>query len=401
MTRHPVREVTIVAHDIGGTGGGMERQLGELILGLLERGWQVTAIARRCDLPPRPGLTWVRVRGPARPFALGYLVFFLVGSWQVRRHRAGLVHTTGAIVANRADVCTIHACHLASHQHRRAALKAQPIAQRIHRGVSRAIALLGERLLYRRSIIRHFVAVSPGLAREVRECFPAIWPAISVIPNGVDQTVFRPDPSQRRLTREALGLADSSCVALFVGGDWERKGLPAAIEAVSAVDGWHLLVAGSGDAQAFQRLARRFGAENRVKFTGARADVERFYAVADVFLLPSVYETFSLATYEAAAAGLPLLVTRVSGVEDILVDGDNGWFISRDAKTIARRLKTLQKDVLLRSHMGARSQELVSRYTWSRVVDHYADLYAGLARAGITATRPDPSGSRATPHASP
>src|SRR5437762_7099650 len=60
---HPPRRVTIVAHDVGPI-GGMERQLTQLIVGLLGRGYAVTVVARRCDLPPHPALRWVRVSGP-------------------------------------------------------------------------------------------------------------------------------------------------------------------------------------------------------------------------------------------------------------------------------------------------------------------------------------------------
>ena len=73
--------------------------------------------------------------------------------------------------------------------------------------------------------------------------------------------------------------------------------------------------------------ARLAQTESRLHFLGSVDQMPRLYAAADAFVLPTSYETFSLVTYEAAAAGLPLLVTRVSGVEDLLADGLNGWFI--------------------------------------------------------------------------
>src|SRR4051794_16156682 len=106
--------VTIVAHDVG-TPGGMERQLGILASGLLERGHRVTVVAGRCELPPHPRLRWVRIRGPRRPFSLWYPWFLVAASIAVWRRRAGIVHTTGALVLNRADVSTVHFCHRAFH----------------------------------------------------------------------------------------------------------------------------------------------------------------------------------------------------------------------------------------------------------------------------------------------
>src|SRR5579862_1361475 len=73
-------EITIVAHDIGPV-GGMERVLSELILGLRERGHEITVIARTCELPAQAGVRFRRVRGPARPFLLAYPWFLLAGSW--------------------------------------------------------------------------------------------------------------------------------------------------------------------------------------------------------------------------------------------------------------------------------------------------------------------------------
>src|SRR3954451_15743574 len=105
--------VTIVAHDVGPV-GGMEVQLSQLIGGLLARGVDVTVISRTCDLEPHPSLRWMRVPGPARPFVLAFPWFFVVGSLLLRRHRRGIVHSTGAIVANRIDVCTVHLCHRAA-----------------------------------------------------------------------------------------------------------------------------------------------------------------------------------------------------------------------------------------------------------------------------------------------
>src|SRR3982074_3612658 len=98
--------VTIVANDIGPI-GGMQRQLTELVTGILRRGVNVTVIARTCELPPHSALRFIRVPGPSRPFIIAFPWFFLVASALTFRHRRGLLHTTGAIIANRADLSTV------------------------------------------------------------------------------------------------------------------------------------------------------------------------------------------------------------------------------------------------------------------------------------------------------
>jgi glycosyltransferase involved in cell wall biosynthesis len=116
-----------------------------------------------------------------------------------------------------------------------------------------------------------------------------------------------------------------------------------------------------------------------------RAAQPPFYSAADAFELRTAYETFSLVTIEAAATGLPLLVTRVSGVEDVLVDGENGWFIDPDPAVIADCLARLQKDETLRREMGNAARAAVSEYGWPRVVDQYGQLYAEIS-AGAPAS---------------
>src|SRR2546430_7729710 len=102
-------EVTIVAHHVGVV-GGMERILAELAAGLRRRGHAVTVIAYACDLPAGADVTFRRIRGPSRPFVLGYPWFMLAGSLAVRRWRRGLVLAMGAIVFNEVDIVAIQYC---------------------------------------------------------------------------------------------------------------------------------------------------------------------------------------------------------------------------------------------------------------------------------------------------
>jgi glycosyltransferase involved in cell wall biosynthesis len=371
-------EITLVAHEVGPL-GGMERQLAELIVGLVERGHWVSVIARRCILPRDTKVRWIRVPGPARPFPLAYLWFFLLGTWRVWRNRAGLLHTTGAIVWNQADVSTIHYCHHAANAKAGDTLRSTSgFLRTMNSRLTDHLSRLAERWIYRPGITRQLVGVSQGVVKEVGDHFPRMAGRIAAIPLGVDPHTFRPDPGARRRIRAAYGLAKSDFVALFVGGDWERKGLSVALKAVARTPGCRLLVVGSGDIDRYRAAARRLRADDMVHFAGPRRDTAAYYAAADVFVLPSLYETFSLVTFEAASSGLPLLVTKVSGVDEILTDGENGWFIPRDPEVISRRLAALKGAEEMRQAMGTRSREAVARYSWARMVNDYISLYRSL-----------------------
>jgi UDP-glucose:(heptosyl)LPS alpha-1,3-glucosyltransferase len=375
--------VTIVAHDVG-TPGGMERQLGELCRGLLARGHGVIVVARRCEIPPHPHLRWVRVRVPRRPFSVAYPAFFFAGTLAVWRHREGVLHTTGAVICSRADLSTVHFCHdgfRAAGGGSRASRERR--AHRLNTTASDAMSRVAERLCLRPSRTRRLVAVSGGVARELEGLFGG-RSEIVVIPNGVDRVRFAPDPPARARVRDRMGLGAGDLVALFVGGDWERKGLRWAIEGVASAPGWHLVVVGQGDERRHRAHARNRGVADRVHFTGGTPDTAPWYAAADAFVLPTVYEAFPLVLLEAAAAALPLLAGRVSGAEELICDGENGWFVERDGADIGERLRALGADAALRAAMGAAARERSAGYTWDRVVEAYVKLYASAARGSST-----------------
>jgi glycosyltransferase involved in cell wall biosynthesis len=370
--------VTIAAHDVGPV-GGMERHLTELIGGLHRAGHDVTVVSRTCELPDDVSVNWVRVPGPSRPFVVAFPWFAVAGSLLTALRRRGLLHVTGAIVVNRSDVGTVHLCHVGIADAAVARVSRPDWAHLLNARMAARLSRLAERLVYRPSRTRHLVGVSRGVAEEVKRHFPAMRGRVSVIPNGVDHQRFRRNLGVRAEMRVRLGIPESAQVALFVGSEWEGKGLALAIEAVARVPGCHLVVVGEGDAARYREAARQLGAEHAVHFVGRVRDVAPYCSAADVFVLPSVYETFSLAAYEAAAAGLPLLVTRVSGVEDLLRHGDNGSFVERSVADIAGRLGELQADPRRRAAMGERSAELVEGFTWGAMVAAYRDLYARLA----------------------
>ena len=381
MPSDPRRHVILVAHDIQAV-GGMERQLTELIRGLLARGWRVTVVSRTLHLRDLPGLRWLRVRGPARPFPIAYPWFLLAAALKLRRAEPGIVHTTGALAAVRADVSTVHLCHAAIRE--RAPLARASRAGRAYRLNAAIAALMSrvtERWCYSPRRARRLVGVSEGVSAEVERHIPAARGRVATVQNGVDPDDFRPPASEDERLHPAVGPADGRLVTLFVGGEWEGKGLRVAMEAIARSPEWRLVVVGRGDTERYTRIAAELGIADRVRFAGALVDPAPAYRAADAFLLPSAYETFSLVTYEAAASGLPLLVTRVSGVEELLEPDRNGWFVSRDPADIAARLETLARDPELRERLGAAAREASLRFSWDTMVDGYVAVYDELASA--------------------
>ena len=365
--------MTIVAHDVGGI-GGMERQLTALISRLLDLGIEVTVVSRTLGLPAHPRLRWRRVPGPGRPFAVAYPWFGVIATVMLAWRRSGLLHTTGSIVLNRSDLCTVHYVHNGRDASVQRTQRAT-VPYRLNAALAQMLSRAGERLVYSSaSLSRNLVAVSEAVADELRLAFPNRAGSILVVGNGVDAERFRPNDKSRRDVRRELGIADSLPLALFVGSDWRRKGLSVAVEALSAATDWHLAVVGRGDTEEVSSLARRLRVADRLHLLAESSRPERYYAAADAFVLPSAYETFSLAAFEAAASGLPVLTTKVGAVGEIVGAG-GGIFVDRSPDSVAAALRDLQAEPRRAANMSESARTAAQRFDWDTVVQNYLNLY--------------------------
>jgi UDP-glucose:(heptosyl)LPS alpha-1,3-glucosyltransferase len=368
-------EVTIVAHHVGPV-GGMERVLSELALGLSSRGHRVTVIAYECDLPQASGVEFRRVRGPSRPFVLSYPWFMLAGTLAVSRWRRGLVIAIGAVVLNEVDAISIHYCQ----QVGPATPSRSSLLFRLNVAASARLGKLAERVCFRVNRPRRFVCVSEGVAEEIRQHFPEQASRTLAIPNGVDTEAFAPgsrrDDSSR--LRTELAIADGRLVAVFVGSEWQRKGLDPAIRALALAPGWDLLVVGSGDRERYEQLAETLGVGDAIHWIGVSRDVAPLYQLADALVFPTSYEAFPLVALEAAASGLPIIATPVNGIRELIRDGTNGFLVDAEAGEIAQRLRVLC-DPALRQRLGAAARAAALEYSWAKMIDRHEALYRRIA----------------------
>jgi glycosyltransferase involved in cell wall biosynthesis len=372
--------VALVAHNVHRQ-GGMERACVELI----SRGsalYRFVVFASELAPDLRGTVYWERIVVPQRPFPVKYLAFALLAGYRVRRCRADLVHTVGAVVPNRVDVAIVHFCHAGFRARTgRLAPPERTVLRRANTALSRLLALGAERWSYRPARVRLLTAVSPGVAGELHRHYPKVPTRLT--PNGIDLDRFRPRPNVRARVRVAEGLRPDDLLVLFVGGDWERKGVAAAIDGFAdalARLGEHarLWIVGRGDERRFRAIARRHGVDEQVRFFGARSDPERFYQAADIFVSPTLYETFSLAAFEAAASGLPVVAPAVSGIDELIGDDEAGIVVDRTAKSVGAALARLAADPELRAQMGAEGRRRASEYTWERSVDSMLEVYREL-----------------------
>jgi UDP-glucose:(heptosyl)LPS alpha-1,3-glucosyltransferase len=133
--------------------------------------------------------------------------------------------------------------------------------------------------------------------------------------------------------RGGLGINDDTLLLLHVGSGFRIKGLKSTIEALAVLKERGvkavLLVAGSGRSAAatFAALARKLGIEDRVRFLGGVEDIGGLYVAADVFVMPSLFETFGAAAVEALYFGLPVIVGSGAGVSSMIEEEGVGTVV--------------------------------------------------------------------------
>jgi len=236
-----------------------------------------------------------------------------------------------------------------------------------------------EKQIFAPGSYRLIIANSERGKKEIMRHYGVPAEKIRVVYNAVDLERFRPGGSEadRSTIRSELGIGAADPMLLYVGSGFKRKGVAAAIRALSCLpDNTRLVVVGRERLRPYQRLAARHGLAARVHFTGPVRAVERYYRAADLFVFPTVYEPFSNACLEAMAAGLPVVTSRINGAAEVIREGGNGFLIDdpTDAAEIAGRVRQgLQLD---RSGVAAVNRELLPRFTWTAHIRQMADIYA-------------------------
>ena len=368
--------LTFVAHEVHRR-GGQERAAAEVLTRLATE-VDLTVVARVCELPGVRA-RFTRIAVPGRPAVVSSALFARAAAAAARRAGSQLVQSIGA-AAIEADLITAQFCQ-AAFTARFGGLRGGGAIRSFLQSRVQARFVADERRAYAASRLRQVIAVSSGVARELQEHYRVPPGRISVIPNGVDHAVFHPaDMTGRRTLRLRLGLPADACLALFLGGDWERKGLRDAISAVAGLADMQLVVVGAGNQAPMREHAAQVGASGQVRFVGPSAEPERWYQAADLLLFPSRYEAFSLVTLEAAASGLPIIAHAINGTEDLITDGENGCLSEWGAEALRAHLTRLRDDQVLRARMGAAAAVSAQRYGWDRIAaEHLAVIRTSVA----------------------
>jgi glycosyltransferase involved in cell wall biosynthesis len=249
-------------------------------------------------------------------------------------------------------------------------------------------------------VLRHLVPQASGhlvtgtLAAEHARHYGAHPGTITVFPNTIDVPEYQAAAKRLRRRRAAirqdLGIADEAVVVTQVGRLIPVKGTDQALEAVGRAGRLterplHLLLVGEGELRReLERRAADLGVT--VTFAGFRQGepLLECYAATDVFALLSRRETWGIVVNEAAAFGLPLVLTSAVGAgADLLRPGENGEVVEvGDLEGQARALARLATDEELRARYGRRSLELVGPWGYEPSVERFVDAVRAAAGDG-------------------
>ncbi len=348
------------------------------VLGLAEK-FDITVFSNKFDNDGTGNVSWVRIPIPTKLGFLSYIYFTFLAPRALRKHieqrgclPAIIQATQGQYIGS--DICYAHFCHRFYLNNQWKLQNARGL-RRLARWMAHYYNSITELKSFRKA--RVIITPSQGLLRELVATYPFLKNKIHVISNPVDiQSFTRPKTFDRGPLLEKFGLPENGFILCFSAlGDFSRKGLDILLESLARINDQSvcLLVVGgnAGEISEFSALARHFGVAHRVVFTGFQKDIRSYFWASNLFVLPSSYETFALVAIQAMAASLPVIVTRLHGVEEYVEHSKNGWLIERNTKSLVECLQMAMAKKLQLQKMGEFALKSAKLYDTSYFIERW------------------------------
>jgi alpha-1,6-mannosyltransferase len=201
---------------------------------------------------------------------------------------------------------------------------------------------------------------------------------------GVDTELFhaQPAPDERRKVREALDISEDKTLLLYVGRLAPEKNVVTLFEAFEKLDGsrFGLVVVGDGtERRHLSRLRERNPGVHWLPYQGDGQQLARLYRAADLFVHPSLQETFGLVALESQASGTPVVGIRGSYMDRIIFTDQTHWAAENSAQALADAIRAMANRDLAADGAAAAARVRQS-YSWNQVFERLFDIYAEVAR---------------------
>lgn len=376
--------------------GGLARHVRKLAENLVQLGADVHVLTRSDgtagDEQIINGVNVHRVREPDRPSDLGEFVTWIehmntdmlgAGIALGDQYAFDVVHGHDWLVASACDhlakrferplVMTIHATEYGRHQ---GWVDKHPQSH-IH-GIEKWITNRADAV----------IACSAYMRDHIADIYALEESAVAVIPNGIDPDDLRPMENLDEL-RSSFAAADEKLV-LLVGRLVYEKGFQVALEAlpslIESVGNVRFVVAGSGThEEELKAQAEELGLMRHGTFVGWIGDdvLHSLYRIADLTVVPSIYEPFGLVALEAMASGCPCLVADTGGLREVVTSEQVGLrFRSRDPESLAQMAERVLTDEALRDRLVTEASDHVLTFDWLDVARQTLSLYEDAVTVG-------------------
>jgi glycogen(starch) synthase len=286
-----------------------------------------------------------------------------------------LVAKAASALADRVGVPYVTTIHATEHGRHQGWVQDQPQAH-IH-GVERWMARRADRV----------IVCSYYMRGHVADIFDLDESRVTVIPNGVDPADLRPVEDLQAL--RAQFAAPEEKLVLLVGRLVYEKGFQLALDAlpgvIESVGNVRFLVAGSGTHEAeLKAQAQRLRLNEHGTFLGWIGDdvLHSLYRIADLCVVPSIYEPFGLVALEAMASGCPCIVADTGGLREVVPIGERVGlrFNGGDAEHLGVMIERLLVDEALRDRLVTEASEHVLRFDWEDIAQRTRAIYDEAAR---------------------
>ncbi|ODS24353.1 hypothetical protein AB835_04100 [Candidatus Endobugula sertula] len=240
-----------------------------------------------------------------------------------------------------------------------------------------------EKQMFENQSLKKVICNSHMTKQEITNHFSIDKEKVIVIYNGVDTQLYKPVNQDTKATlRQSLNIPGNALVFMFSGSGFERKNLSTTIKAFSQLSGnCYLIVVGRDKKLAsYKRLAKRNHCHDRVIFLGAqeRSNMPSIYQMADVLVLPTLYDPFPNAILEALSSGLPCITSTTCGAIDIIPKHHCGSIVAaKDEGALIKAMNRYQeKELLARESINATTtaQQFTKEIMQKKLLQLYSDV---------------------------
>jgi glycosyltransferase involved in cell wall biosynthesis len=229
-----------------------------------------------------------------------------------------------------------------------------------------------------------FVVLSKNLANDATDLgIPS--KKVTVIPNGVDFEQFHPNIESQDIKKE-LNLKNDEKVILFIGRLSLVKRVNILIDVSKQLlkEGFKIKTVIVGDGEYKDYYKRMVGNNENIIFVGfiPYLEIQKYIAVADVLVLPSLSEGLPNILLEAAACAKPVVATNTGGISDIVIHGKTGFLVDQENfNSFLEYIRLILNDEDLAKKLGNNAYEHVKKeFNWSMIVEHYEQIYESFVQ---------------------